>query len=69
MGAAMWNLSYGRVAADRLDADRAAAAHAALLAQLPGPSGRRHPARQALGELFIRIGARLVMPAAPSTVR
>jgi len=65
----MWNLSYGQVAAGELEAARADAAHAALLAQLPRSAGRRHPARQAIGELFIRIGARLVMPAAPSTVR
>jgi len=66
----MWNLSYGRVAAEQLEAARTQAAYDALLAQLPVPSGgRRHPVRQAVGELFIRVGARLVMPAAPSTVR
>jgi len=65
----MWNLSYGRVAAEQLAVARAEAAYDALVAQLPHPTGRRHPLRQALGELFIRIGARLVMPTTPSTVR
>lgn len=64
----MWNLSYGRVAAEQLEAARAQAAHDVLVAQLPGRAGR-HPLRQAVGELFIRVGARLVMPSAPSTVR
>jgi len=63
----MWNLSYGRVAADELDAARAAAARATLLAQMPASSRRRHPFRQAVGELLIRVGARLVMPSTPST--
>lgn len=63
----MWNLSYGRVAADDLEAARATAAYGALLAGLPGAARHRHPLRQALGELLIRAGARLVMPSTPST--
>lgn len=65
----MWNLSYGRVAADELEAARAQAAYDSLVAQLPRPGQARHPVRRAIGELLIRIGARLVMPSAPSTVR
>jgi hypothetical protein len=66
MEAAMWNLSYGRVAAADLDAARAHASYDALLAELPAGAGDRHRVRRAVGELLIRAGARLVMPSAPS---
>jgi hypothetical protein len=69
MEAAMWNLSYGRIAEEQLATARTQAAHDALLAQLPGTAGRRHLVRRTVGELLIRAGARLVMPSAPSTVR
>lgn len=65
----MWHLSYARIAEEQVAAARAEAAYDALVAQLPSPAGRRHPLRQVIGELFIRIGARLVMPSTPSTVR
>ncbi|MDQ1684487.1 MAG: hypothetical protein QOC82_1224 [Frankiaceae bacterium] len=63
----MWHLSYGQIAAEQLAAAHAAAAHDALIAQLPGTASRRHPVRQAIGQLLIRVGARLVMPSAPTT--
>lgn len=63
----MWNLSYGRVAADELEAARDRAAHAALLAHAPAVARGRHQLRQAVGELLIRVGARLVMPSTPSS--
>jgi hypothetical protein len=60
----MWHQSYGRIAAERLEQDRADAARAALVAQAPaGASDRR--VRRAIGGLLIRIGARLAMPPAP----
>jgi hypothetical protein len=63
----MWNLSYGRIAAEDLAAAHARAARAALIAQLPRTTRDRHPIRAAIGELLIRAGARLVMSATPST--
>lgn len=65
----MWNLSYGRVAADQLASAHAEAARDRMIAELPRPVGGRHPLRQALGEFLIRVGARLVMPSSPSTAR
>jgi hypothetical protein len=66
MEAAMWNLSYGRVAEQDLASWRAGAARATLIAQASPPGGAAHPVRQAIGELLIRAGARLAMPSSPA---
>ena len=63
----MWNPSFPRLAEQQLAAARAEASRARLIGQLPPPITGRHPLREAVGQLLIRIGAKLVMTSTPTT--